>query len=152
MSTAAAAPSRFASTSRWTLVFLLFSALAVGFVGWGTYTFQERLSRRSAQEQLTLVAVLKADQIRSWLEFQRVAALGVSRGTVMSLELEAWFKTGKASEEIQARWLRRRVRDSARDSAAARPRTSCRRSRRRRRSRTPRPVAPVGRCRPGTAG
>ncbi|MFZ1375296.1 MAG: PAS domain S-box protein [Geothrix sp.] len=87
--------------------FLVFTVLAVGLVGWGTYSFQERQSRRRAQEQLSLVAVLKAEQIQSWVEFQRVSALGFSRGTVMALELETWLKSGQASEDGQARWLRR---------------------------------------------
>lgn len=93
--------------SGWFLVFALLSTTAVGLVGWVTFVLQEGQSRKDAQERLFMVADLKVNQIKAWLEFQKASVLGVSHGTAMALSVENWILSGRISEEERGRCQRR---------------------------------------------
>ena len=91
----------------WGAVFLAFSLLALVLAGWFAHAFQRRQAREHAEEHLAMVANLKLDQVKTWLDFQRTTALGVSYGTAMALDIETWIRRGMLSAESQARWQRR---------------------------------------------
>jgi PAS domain S-box-containing protein len=101
------APARAIPASGWNLAFAVLACLAVGLTGWVTYSTLEQQSRRNAQDQLSMVADLKIEQIKAWLDFQRVSCLGVSQGTALAQGVENWIRTGRCAEADLARWRNR---------------------------------------------
>lgn len=91
------------SFSGWTLALPLISALVVALVAWGSYALLEGQHRKGARDQLAMVADLKANQIATWLEFEKMGATAFSRGTAMSLVIEQWLVSGHISPELLER-------------------------------------------------
>jgi len=91
--------------SLWALAFALLALVAIGLVGYGSFTIQAYLARKGAQEKLALVSALKVKQVQAWIEHEKSTALGLSRGMLLSDALEDWLGGGAASATDRARIL-----------------------------------------------
>jgi diguanylate cyclase (GGDEF)-like protein len=89
----------------WALAFTLLALVAIGLVGYGSFTIQEYLARKAAQDQLALVSGLKVKQIQAWIDHEKSTALGLSRGMLMSAALEDWLAGGSVSNADKIRIL-----------------------------------------------
>lgn len=78
---------------------------AIGLVGYGSFVLQRYLARKAAQEQLAVVSALKVRQIQAWIDHEKSAALGLSRGMLVSRSLEDWLGGGTLPESERARVL-----------------------------------------------
>jgi PAS domain S-box-containing protein len=92
---------------RWSLVLAGLAGLAVLLVGWGAHSILRAQIRRAAEQQLTIMAELKSDQVASWLDTQRSFARAVTHGTLLALEIEKAGRGGPVPGESRARWLQR---------------------------------------------
>ena len=96
---------RIENHSLWALAFTILALAAIGLVGYGSFTIQEYLARKAAQDQVALVSGLKVKQIQAWIDHEKSTALGLSRGMLMSVPLEAWLAGGPVSVADRARIL-----------------------------------------------
>ena len=95
-------------TTRWSLLFWALAALVISLVGWLSYHMQRNLLRQSAEAQLATVCRLKVDQVRTWMDHQKRNAVGMSRGTIMALEVQGMVQSGHIPSE-QVRRIDRRL-------------------------------------------
>ncbi|WP_316411847.1 PAS domain S-box protein [Mesoterricola silvestris] len=86
---------------------MLTFCLGVALVGLGSYVIQKGLVRRSALNQLSMVADLKVEEIGAWMEARKASALEDSMGTAMALDVDRRLRTGRWSEGGQEQWLTR---------------------------------------------
>lgn len=98
----------FRTKARWSFVFVLLSVLAIGLIGAFTFGLLKAQSRRSVQEQLSMVADLRVNQVTAWLNSQKTSARGISHGTAMSLVVEKWIASGIIRDEDLSR-IRQRI-------------------------------------------
>jgi signal transduction histidine kinase len=75
----------------WGILFTALSLAAIGLVGYGAFALQRYLARKAAQEQIAVVSALKVGQIEAWISHEKSAALGLSRGMLLSRPLEDWL-------------------------------------------------------------
>lgn len=87
------------------MVLVMLAMTAIGLVGYGSFALQRYLARKAAQEQLAVVSALKVRQIRAWIEHEKSAALGLSRGMLVSQGLEGWLSGGTMPEAERDRVL-----------------------------------------------
>jgi PAS domain S-box-containing protein len=91
------------SDSPWPKWLVLVAILAVPLVGWISYISQKDILRKNAIEQVSMVADLKVDQIRTLLEAQKSVGVTLSHGSVLALNVEEWIKKGRVPAELRER-------------------------------------------------
>lgn len=87
------------------MALVMLAMTAIGLVGYGSFALQRYLARKAAQEQLAVVSALKVKQIQAWIEHEKSAALGLSRGMLVSRSLEGWLAGGAIPEADRSRAL-----------------------------------------------
>ena len=64
----------------WAMAFSLLTLVAIGLVGFSSFTLQRYLARKAAQEELAVVSGLKVKQVQAWIEHEKSMAQGLTRG------------------------------------------------------------------------
>jgi PAS domain S-box-containing protein len=83
------------------------TTMAVTLITWSAHAYQVEQARRSAEQQLTLMAELKRDQLVAWIDTERRLALEVTQNPMMAPLFERWSRTGFVEPATRARLLRR---------------------------------------------
>jgi hypothetical protein len=94
---------------KWKQLILVFSVITIilGFVGAFYYNSQRQLFQKGREDELTVIADLKVEQIVKWRQSQAEIMRDISGDAILGLEVQEILEGTKSPESLAIPWMNR---------------------------------------------